>query len=127
MAEQVTFGRRRPNPQEAAPAPAPAPAPAQAQPETSSADLEAFAASIRNARASDVDEFVQWRRDQLPRRTLMILVSLALLAPGIICFAVQAPWWVSMSLEVAGLAANVWLRRARRSQAAAIAEWTPEP
>jgi hypothetical protein len=101
-------------------------APAPAQPETPSAAVEAFAASIRNARASDVDEFAQWRRDQRPKRLLMILVSLALLAPGLICFAVQAPWWVSMGLEAVGLAANVWLRRERGRQASAIAEWTPE-
>jgi hypothetical protein len=119
MAEQVTFGRRRVSPQAAARA--------SRQPETSSADLEAFAASIRNERASDVAEFARWRRDQFPRRLLMILVSLALLTPGLVCFAVQAPWWVSLSLGAAGLAANAWLRWERRRQASAIAAWTPEP
>jgi hypothetical protein len=88
--------------------------------------LEAFAASIRDANASDAAEFARWRRDQLPRRLLIILLRFALLAPGVICMLAQAPWWISLGLEGAGLAANGWLRRERRRQASAIAAWAPD-
>lgn len=117
-AEQVTFGRRR--------GPAPAPPRVAARSEPPSPELEAFAASIRAAGASDVDQFARWRRDRFPRTLLMVALRFALLTPGLIGFAVQAPWWLSLSLEGAGLAANVWLRRERRRQASAIAAWTPD-
>jgi hypothetical protein len=125
MVEQVTFGRRNVRPPEPALARAPV-APAPVQPESSSADLEAFAASIRAGQASDVDEFARWRRQQAPRRLVMILVRFALLTPGLVCFALHAPWWASTSLEVVGLAANAWLRLERRRQASAIAAWSPD-
>jgi hypothetical protein len=89
--------------------------------------LDAFAASVRNAEASDVAEFARWRSEQFPRTLLMILVRFALLTPGLVCFVVQAPLWVSLGLEAAGIAANGWLRRERRRQASAIAAWTPDP
>lgn len=120
MAEQVTFGRRDVRPAAAKPAYAPA------RPEPSSPELEAFAAAIRDARLSDAAEFARWRRQQLPRRLLMILVRLALIAPGLLCFAIHAPWWVSSGLEVAGVAANAWVRGERKRQVSAIAAWTPE-
>ena len=118
MAEPVTFGRRSVRP--------PGPAPPPAQPESPRPDLEAFAASVRGAQASDVDEFARWRRRQFPRRLLMLLVRFALLTPGLVCFALHAPWWVSLCLEAAGLAANGRLRRERRRQASAIAAWAPD-
>ena len=118
MAEQVTFGRRGVSP--------PAPARTPPRPEPSSPELEAFAASIRDAKLSDAAEFARWRRKQLPRRLLMILVRLALIAPGLVCFAVHAPWWVSAGLEVAGVAANAWVRGERRRQVSAIAAWAPD-
>jgi hypothetical protein len=88
--------------------------------------LDAFAASIRDAQRSEVAEFARWRRGQVPRRLLIVLVGLALLAPGLVCVVLQAPWWVSLSLEAAGLAANGWLRRERRRHASAIAAWAPD-
>lgn len=118
MAEQATFGRRSVG------SPAPVRAPGRA--EAPNPALDAFAASLRDAKANDVAEFARWRRGQLPRRLLIILVGLALLAPGLLCFLVQAPLWVSLSLEAAGLAANGWLRRERRRQASAIADWAPD-
>ena len=120
MAEQVIFGRRGARP------PEPPPARVAAPPGPSSPELEAFAASIRDARLSDAAEFARWRRRQLPRRLLMILVRLALVAPGLLCFAVHAPWWISSGLEVAGVAANAWVRGERRRQVSAIAGWEPE-
>ena len=94
--------------------------------EPSSPASDAFAATLKNAEPSDVAEFARWRRRQFPRRLLIILVGLGLLAPGLVCLIVQAPVWVSLSLEAAGLAANGWLRRERRRQAAAIAAWAPD-
>ncbi len=122
MAEQVTFGRRGGRP--ALPEPALAGTPVR--PEPSSPELEAFAASVRDARLSDAAEFARWRRQQLPRRVLMILARLALIAPGMLCFAVHAPWWISSGLEVAGVAANAWVRGERKRQVSAIAGWEPE-
>jgi hypothetical protein len=91
-----------------------------------SPQLEAFVASLKDAEPSEAAEFARWRRRQFPRRLLIILLSLALLAPGVVCFAVQAPLWVSLTVEAAGLAANAWLRRERRRTASAIAAWGTE-
>ena len=122
MARQATFGRRGIR----SPAPTSTPGRAPGRIEPSSPGLDAFAATLRNAEASDVAEFARWRRRQFPRRLLIILVGLGLMAPGLVCLIVQAPLWVSLSLEAAGLAANGWLRRERRRQAAAIAAWAPD-
>jgi hypothetical protein len=124
MAEQVTFGRKNVRPPE--PAPAPEPASTQVQPEASNPELEAFAASIRDSKASDVEAFAEWRREQAPRRLLMLLLRFALLTPGLVCFAFHAPLWLSIGLEVAGVAANAWMRGERRRQASAIAAWEAE-
>jgi hypothetical protein len=118
MAQQPTFGRRGVG--------SPALARAPVRPEPSSPELDAFAASVRGAGASDAAEFARWRRDQAPRRLLVVVVGLALLTPGLVCVVAQAPWWVSLSLEAAGLTANGWLRRERRRQASAIVAWTPD-
>ena len=91
-----------------------------------SPQLEAFVASLTDAEPSEAAEFARWRRRQLPNRLLVVVLGLALMAPGLICFAVQAPWWVALGLEAAGVAANVWLRRERRRNAAAIAGWAPD-
>ena len=118
MAQQVTFGRRGVR--------SLAPARAGGRPEPLNPELEAFAASIRAAQPSDIDEFARWRRHQFSSRLLIVLLGLALMAPGLVCLIVQAPWWISLSLEAAGLVANGWLRRERRRQASAIAAWTPD-
>ena len=119
MTQQVTFGRRGLR------ATTPAPARQPVQPEPSSQHLDAFVASLRESKPSDAAEFARWRRDQLPRRLLMVAVSLALMAPGAFCFAFKAPWWISLGLEAAGVAGGIWLRRERRRQASAIAAWEP--
>ena len=121
MTQQATFGRRgvRSSPPPSARTPDPL--------EPSNPEVDAFAATLRDAEPSDAAEFARWRRDQLPRRLAIVLVGLALMTPGLVCFVVQAPWWVSVGLEAAGLAANGWLRRERRRQASAIAAWAPDP
>jgi hypothetical protein len=45
------------------------------------------------------------------------------MAPGLLCFALDAPWMVSVGLEFAGLAVNGWLRHERRRHLGAIARW----
>ena len=122
MVQQATFGRRGIR----SPTPTSAPVRAPGLLEPSSPELDAFAATIKDAELSDVAEFARWRRRQFPRRLLIILVGLGLMAPGLVCLIVRAPLWVSLSLEAAGLAANGWLRRERRRQASAIAAWAPD-
>jgi hypothetical protein len=91
-----------------------------------SPELEAFAASIQAAKPNETAEFARWRRRRLPSRLLVVLVGVVLMAPGLVSFVIQAPWWLSLGLETAGLIANGWLRQERRRQAAAIAAWAPE-
>lgn len=126
MAEHRTFGRRRaPQPYTAwARPPQPRPIPVT---EPDSPELRAFRASLKTPNPGQDAEFVQWRRAQGPQRLLVILVGVVFLAPGAICFAFQAPWWVSLSLELAGLAANAWRRRERRRLAREVTAWTPSP
>jgi len=122
MAEQQTFGQRRaPQPSQGAMRPA-RPIPVA---EPDSPELEAFRASLKDLRPGQDAEFAQWRRAQSPRRLLLFLVGAAFLAPGAICFALQAPWWVSLGLELAGFAANAWRRRERQRLSQDIAAWTP--
>ena len=124
MAEQRTFGRRRaPQPDTAWPRP-PVPRPIPVA-DPDSPQLQAFRASLKAVRPGQDAEFAQWTRAQRPQRLLVFLVGLAFLAPGAVCFALQAPWWVSLSLELAGLAANAWRRRERQRLARDIAAWTP--
>lgn len=122
MAEQQTFGRRRaPQPEAAWMRPA-RPIPVA---EPDSPELEAFRASLKDLRPGQDAEFARWPRTQRPQRLLVFLVGLAFLAPGVVCFALQAPWWVSLTLELAGFAANAWRRRERQRLAQDIAAWTP--
>jgi hypothetical protein len=51
-------------------------------------------------------------------------VRLAFLAPGLLCFVLHAPGWVSLALEGAGLFANAWIRTERKKQTAQIAGWS---
>ena len=117
MAEQLTFGRRRVAVQ--------APPQPVYRLEDPNPQLEAFRASLKSAPLSEDAEFAQWRRRQRPRRLMVILVGVAFLAPGVICFIFQAPWWVSLGLEIAGFAATDWRRRERKRQSKEIAAWTP--
>jgi hypothetical protein len=93
--------------------------------EPDSPELQAFRASLKDIRPGEDAEFAQWRRAQRPQRLLVFLVSLVFLAPGAVCFVLQAPWWVSLGLELAGFAANDWRRRERKRLAQAITDWTP--
>ncbi|HVY34592.1 MAG TPA: hypothetical protein VG960_09235 [Caulobacteraceae bacterium] len=117
MAEQATFGRRSAQGQ-------PAPRPAR-DAEQLSPQAEAFLAAMGDGQGDEVAAFSQWRRAQQPRRLLLIAVGAAFVAPGLLCFVFQAPWWVSIGLSVAGVGVNGWLRSERQRQAREIAAWTP--
>ncbi len=118
MAQPQTFGRRRARPQ--------APTrPPLAPHEGEEARLEAFRASLKDAPPAGEDHaFQAWLHEQRPRRWLLIVVRLAFLAPGLLCFVLHAPGWVSLALEGAGLFANAWIRTERKKQTAQIAGWS---
>ena len=118
MVQKATFGRRGVQPS--------APVRGPARPDPVNPQIEAFAASLREAEPSDAAEFARWRRRRLPHSVLLVVVGFALMAAGAACFVLHAPWWLSLGLEAAGLAGNAWLRRERRSQASAIAAWSPD-
>jgi hypothetical protein len=92
--------------------------------------LEAFRASLKGAAPpvglGEDQAFEAWMRQQRPRRLLLIGVRIAFLAPGAACFALHAPWWVSLTLEGAGLFANGWIKSERVRQVQAIARWSAD-
>ena len=116
MPEQITFGRRR--------TPVPAVS-ARIDPEALSPEAEAFRAELAASRMAVDEEFATWRRSQRPRRFGFILLSVLLLAPGLICFVLDAPWQASMGLEAAGFACAAWVRKERRRRIGEIAGWAP--
>ena len=111
-----TFGRRT----VAARATAPA-----AEPQVLGEAAERFRAGLSSARGASPEEFSAWRRGRGPARLAAWAATFGLLTPGVVCFVVHAPGGVSTLVEVAGFAANWWLRRARRAHLAAIREWAP--
>ena len=111
-----TFGRR------AVTAPAPVPV---ATPRGLGEAAERFRADLSNVRGGAADDFSAWRRERGVTRFAAWAASLGLLTPGAVCFIVHAPDGVSALVEVAGMAANWWLRRARRAHLAAIRDWAP--
>ncbi len=117
MPQQATFGRRV--------APAQPPARPPFDPNRLSPEAEAFRAAIGDGHGGELDDFAQWRRAQRPRRVLVIALGVAFMAPGLLCFLVQAPWEASIAFSLAGVAVNGWLRRERQRQAREIAQWTP--
>ena len=118
MAERTTFGRRR------APSP-PSPPRQTANVHALGPEAEAFRRELSAARPAERSDFADWRRTQQGKRLLAWLLTLALLSPGVLCFVFQTPWTVSGGLELAGIAANWWLRRERRRHLKEIAGWEP--
>lgn len=116
MSQPTTFGRRQSLTQPSSFAPV-------LDPGALSPEAEAFRQQLGAQRASASSDFGAWRRSQGPRRAFAWFLGLALMAPGLICFALDAPWVVSGGLELLGLATNAWLRRERRLHIASIARW----
>ena len=116
MSQPTTFGRRQ------SLVPPPRSVPARDDTGALSPEAEAFRQQL-NAKRSGSSDFGAWRRSQGPRRAFAWFLGLSLMAPGLICFALDAHWAVSAGLELAGLMANAWLRNERRRHITAIARW----
>jgi hypothetical protein len=115
VASETTFGRKHaPD----ASSPRETPGPRQLSPQA-----EAFRASLKAAPISVEEDFSEWRKAQRSRRLMTWIVALALTSPGLLCFLLQAPLSVSIALEIAGMAANAWLRHERRKHLRAISAW----
>jgi len=119
MSDARPFGRRQ-----AAPAPkSRAATPRPAEPAKGlTAEAEAFRAELVASRAAPT-ALTDWRRSLLTRQITAWLITLAFMSPGLLCLLFQAPLAVSGGLEIAGLAVNAWLRRARRRRLSEIVAW----
>jgi len=115
MAESVAFGRRTTPPVRKPPHPKDAGLSPQA---------EAFRARLGEGEPPGED-FAAWRRSQAGRTATAWLLGLALLFPGVVCFALDAPTPLAILVEAAGIGGNWWLRRERRRRLKAIANWEP--
>ena len=118
MSQPTSFGRRH--------SPPSPPAAHTAAVEDFSPEAEAFRRQLAAQSGRGGSDFAAWRRAQTPHRALAWLLGLVLMAPGLICFAIDAPWTVSAGLELAGGAVNWWLRRERRRHLLAIISWDAE-
>jgi hypothetical protein len=116
MNQTATFGRR----QSGAAAPQVQPRPAVRLPAR-----EDYAHILEPDAAGEDVAFDAWRRAQSPRWMMAWLASLALCAPGVICFLLHVPRPVAAGVEVAGMVATLWLRRQRRRRLTQISGWTP--
>ena len=121
VAASTTFGRKRTSGVTAGVTAPISPAARQGL----SPQAEAFRASLRANPDAPVEDFANWRRTTQPRRWVAWAVGLALMSPGLLCFALHTPRSVSVGLEVAGAVANAWLRQERRRHLREIATWTP--
>lgn len=70
-------------------------------------------------------DFADWRRAQRSRWLAAWALGLLFVSPGLVCFLVHAPLGLSLAMEVAGVAANAWVRRERRRRLQAIVQWDP--
>ena len=116
MTAQTSFGRRQATPSRIAPTPA-------LDSDTLSPEAEAFRAQLAASRAEAEPDFGAWHRAQRSKRLLAWGIGIALMLPGVVCFALDTPWYVSIGLEVFGIAANMWLRQERRRRISEIASW----
>ena len=119
MSAPRTFGRRG----AAARAASPPRRPTTTAVDSLSPQAEAFRAEIAARRGQDQASFETWRRAQGGRRALSVALTLASFSPGLISFLLQAPFWLSIGLEIAAVAGNVWLRRERWRRMREIVNW----
>jgi hypothetical protein len=97
--------------------------PAAHAPQPDSPQVEAFRAELARSRDGDGDSFAAWRRSQRGEAVLTWAAAIAFASPGLLCLLLQAPLALSIGLEVAGFAANAWVRRQRRRRLKAIVAW----
>jgi hypothetical protein len=86
-----------------------------------SPEAEAFVLTLKADRSAEPDAFTAWRQADRSRRLMMWGLGAVLLAPGLVCFLLQLPAWLSAALELAGLFGNLWLRQERRRRLKQIA------
>jgi hypothetical protein len=115
----MTFGRKAP----AGLAQEPEPLGVRTHLDALSAEAEAFRKMLKSEGSPAGSDFARWRRSQLWRRAIFWVVSLALLAPGVISFIFDLPLSLSIGLEIAGITGNWWLRRERKRHLKEIAAW----
>jgi hypothetical protein len=87
---------------------------------------EAFCDQLTASGPGDEASFSAFRRARRARWIGVWVVRLLLCAPGLVCFLVGAPPWLSAALELAGMASGAWIRQERRRQLKEIASWEPE-
>jgi hypothetical protein len=88
-----------------------------------SPQIAAFREELAASRATPAAGFGAWRRSRLSGTVLTWAVAIAFMSPGLLCFLLQAPVSDSMGLEVAGVVANIWVRRRRRQRLKDIVAW----
>ncbi len=87
-----------------------------------SPEAEAFRARLA-AEGRPTSAFAEWRRSARGQQLLIWALTLAPMAAGLFCFAFDAPLPVSVGLEISGVFANGWLRRARHKRLRDIVAW----
>ena len=88
-----------------------------------SPEAEAFRREMHEgSKASDV-QFDDWRRSQQFSGFIFIILRIALMAPGVLCFALHAPRSVALVLEVLGIGLGWWMKRARKRYHRTIVDW----
>jgi hypothetical protein len=132
MPQTVAFGRRGagPAPPDRVATPeraAPTQQAAQARPPASTGDLspeaEAFRAELVASRGGGSASFTDWRRSNDWERWLMIAVRTGAFLPGVVTLVIDAPLELSIGLELAAFAGNMWYRYVRRRRLRDIVAW----
>jgi hypothetical protein len=89
-----------------------------------SPEAEAFRAQVRETLSgSNDDDFTRWQRSQKGGRMIAWGLSIALMAPGGLCFLLKVDTATSMFVEVAGVALGWYLRHRRRQYIRQVVNW----
>lgn len=107
----------------APPTPRRPPEDAVASSDALSPEAEAFRREMRKGSKGADARFEDWHRSQRFGRVMFVVLRLALMTPGVLCFAVHAPRSASFGLEVAGFAIGWWLKRVRKRYYRTIVTW----
>ena len=89
-----------------------------------SPEAEAFRAQVRaSLGGSTDDDFTRWQRSQQGGRVVAWGLSIALMAPGGLCFLLKVDAATSVFVEVAGVALGWYLRHRRRQYIRQVVNW----
>jgi hypothetical protein len=118
-----SFGRRQPG-SAVQPAKAQRPArPTPPSPSDLSPSAEAFRLELAARKDAPRADFADWRRANAGRQVAMWAITLLSFAPGLISLGLDLPLELSIGLELAAVAGNVWLRRERWRRMREIVAW----